>query len=335
MVTTQNIQPSTEATTSNNFPTKYLLSPEQIAQYHKDGFVVIKGFFTADEIEPIRKACAEDPSVMGYLTPILDSFGKIYKVTTWTELGDSYLGVLPRIARIVDNAEALLGEECYHWHSKILKKDPFDEGTVDWHQDCAFWYQNGCLFPHFATCTVAITENTKENGCIQMVKGSHLTSRFDMARGTQAVFADPQRVKETLKRLEVVDCEMNPGDVMFFHGNTLHCSGPNLTGTQRTVIHCHYNAVSNAPFWVEGQEHHQYKPIQKLPDSVIKDGGYNSVFETHNFHPPEQGESGEGGLGIFKKQDWYAALEKNYDGEESPFANLETKSSKSLSVFDD
>ncbi|MFM8738935.1 MAG: phytanoyl-CoA dioxygenase family protein, partial [Cytophagales bacterium] len=133
----------------------------------------------------------------------------------------------------------------------------------------------------------------------------------------------PKRVKEILKRLEVVDCEMEPGDVMFFHGNTLHCSGHNRTGSPRTVIHCHYNAVSNAPFWVEGQEHHQYKPIEKLPDSTIKDGNYSSVFEQHHFHPNEEGETGDGGLGIFKKQDWYISLEDDYSGKESPFANME------------
>ena len=302
------------------------LSQEQIAQYHKDGFVIVRGFFDLDEIEPLRQACEKDPNVRGYETKIVDSFGKIYKVTTWTDLEQTYLGVIPRIARVVDGAEALLGEECYHWHSKILKKDPYSEGTVDWHQDCAFWYHNGCLFPHFATCTIAITANTKENGCIQMVKGSHRASRFDMARGDQAVFADPKRVKEILKRMEVVDCEMEPGDVMFFHGNTLHCSGPNRTNQPRIVVHCHYNAVSNAPFWVEGQEHHQYKPIEKLPDSVIKDGNYTSVFEEHNFHPTEEGETGDGGLGIFKKQDWYIGLEEDYSGKESPFANLEVSS---------
>lgn len=302
---------------------RYRLSDEQITQYYRDGFVLIPGLFDQEEIEPMRQACADDPDVMGNLTHIRDTFGKIYKVTTWTDLGDAYLGVLPRMNRIVNNAELLLGEECYHWHSKILKKDPFDEGTVDWHQDYAFWYHNGCLFPHFTTCTVAITENTKDNGCIQMVRGSHLTTRFDMAQGDQAVFADPKRVKETLKRLDTVYCEMQPGDAMFFHGNALHCSGPNLTGTQRTVIHCHYNAVSNSPFWVEGQEHHQYKPIQKVPDSIIREGSYTSIFTTHNFHPPEQGQTGDGGLGLFKKQDWYAKGENNYAGQSSPFSNIQ------------
>ncbi|MFM6200459.1 MAG: hypothetical protein ACKPE1_15200, partial [Dolichospermum sp.] len=67
------------------------LTPEHIAQYHKDGFLIIRGFFDFDEIEPMRKACEEDPNVMGYQTSIVDTFGKVYKVTTWTDLQQSYL----------------------------------------------------------------------------------------------------------------------------------------------------------------------------------------------------------------------------------------------------
>jgi hypothetical protein len=57
--------------------------------------------------------------------------------------------------------------------------------------------------------------------------------------------------------------------------------------------------VSNAPFWVEGQEHHIYKPLHRLPDSVLKDGKYDSVFEKHKFHNKETDENR--GTGIFRR----------------------------------
>jgi len=40
-----------------------------------------------------------------------------------------------------------------------------------------------------------------------------------------------------------------------------------------------YNAVSNEPFIREGQEHHCYRPLHKLPDSAILEAAYGTALE--------------------------------------------------------
>jgi hypothetical protein len=67
-------------------------------------------------------------------------------------------------------------------------------------------------------------------------------------------------------------------------------------------MHCSYNAVDNAPFIQEGQEHHRYRPLMKLPDSIIKEGSYDRGFDRHEFHPTETDNSL--GKGVFYRQAW-------------------------------
>ncbi|MDY7019968.1 MAG: phytanoyl-CoA dioxygenase family protein, partial [Cyanobacteriota bacterium] len=158
----------------------YELTPKQIAQYHQDGFLIVRDFFEIEEIEPLARSLQTHTNEYesGEIKTF-DSIGQPYSIIYWTELGDSLLGVFPRVARIVDGAEALLGEACYHWHSKICRKLP-NSGQVEWHQDYGSWYYNGCLSPQLISCAIAIEACTPENGCLQMLKGSHVLERMDV-----------------------------------------------------------------------------------------------------------------------------------------------------------
>ncbi|MDB9317674.1 phytanoyl-CoA dioxygenase family protein [Nodularia spumigena] len=294
-----NPQENLLSTFSPEIRTTRPLTKEQIAQYHRDGYVIIPNFFDIEEIEPIRKACEADPDMQGVQATVNDRAGGYFKVALWSELGNTLLGVMPRMARMVDTVETLLGRECYHWHSKIVRKLTND-GQLHFHQDYATWYEDGCLFPHHVTCTIAIDKSDKENGCVKMVPGSHELGRIHRVRigkTKDTHCPDPFRIGKVLEKLGIVYCEMEPGDAMFFHSNTLHGSDPNKSDRPRTLMHCSYNAVSNEPIIHEGQEHHLYRPLIKLPDSVIKEGRYNSVFDGHIFHTPET--EGSPGAGIF------------------------------------
>ncbi|NEO91764.1 MAG: phytanoyl-CoA dioxygenase family protein [Moorea sp. SIO3G5] len=281
------------------------LSPEQINQYHQDGFIIIPKFFDPEEIAPLQKLLAQDPELQGSWTQRnTNKQGDNFKVSVWTELGNTLLGVIPRIARIVDAAEALLGEECYHWHSKIVKVQPGNSGLA-WHQDYDYWYQDGCLFPQLLTCTIAISSASKDNGCLRVVKKSHLLGRVNHVivkeKGNQNIPESP-RLEKILEKLEVLYCEIEPGDAIFFHVNTLHSSGSNHSDGSRFLMHCTYNAVDNQPFIKKGQDHHIYHPLIKLPDSTLKDGNYELILPQNQFHPSENPENL--GKGVFFREFW-------------------------------
>src|ERR1700679_1772749 len=90
------------------------LEPRQIALFERDGFVVIPGFFSGAEIAPLREACIADPTIGGRLRAVADSSGKAQDIIEWTTFSDDYLGMLPRLARLIDGSEALLGKPVYH-----------------------------------------------------------------------------------------------------------------------------------------------------------------------------------------------------------------------------
>ena len=276
--------------------TEFPLTKEQIDHYHKHGYVFVRNFFSKEELEPLRLACEDDPELRDSRT-LVDYGGTGFKLSVWTKLGNSLLGVLPRMARIVDATEALEGEECYHWHSKIVLKKR-GEGEVRWHQGFGTWYEDTCLYPKMVSCCIAVNENTRENGCLQIAKDSHHLGRLDNVMIGNSCATDPKRLEVVHERLEHIHCEMQQGDVVFFHANTLHGSDVNTTDSLRTLLFCTYNVTSNEPYNLENQQHHRYRPLNKLPDSVLLEKQYDGVFETQQFHEKETDNSPRTGVGI-------------------------------------
>lgn len=259
------------------------LSAGDVAAFARDGILILKGFFSPEEIAPLQEACLRDPTVGGRLRAVADSDGNAQEIIGWSENSDDYLGMVPRLARLVAGAQMLLGRPVYHWHSKLSMKRPHAPGRWDWHQDYPYWYNEGCLLPDMLTAMIAVDRLSVENGCVQIVKGSHLAGRIDHVPVGKSVGCDPIRLKLLQDRLETVPVELEPGDVCFFHGNVLHASGGNTSDRPRTIFHVSYNTIDNSPF-VEGQEHHKYRPYEVVPDEALQERRWVSIWDNHPFH---------------------------------------------------
>jgi ectoine hydroxylase-related dioxygenase (phytanoyl-CoA dioxygenase family) len=68
-----------------------------------------------------------------------------------------------------------------------------------------------------ASVMIALDRSNRENGCLQVLKGSHKAGRIDhgVLEGEQ-VGADLRRVEQMLKMFELEYAEMEPGDGLFF-----------------------------------------------------------------------------------------------------------------------
>jgi hypothetical protein len=64
--------------------------------------------------------------------------------------------------------------------------------------DCV-WYRNSVLRPLLASVFIAVDPNTRENGCMQVLKGSHALGRVEHGRFGDQTGADPERVEEAKK----------------------------------------------------------------------------------------------------------------------------------------
>ena len=235
--------------------------------FDRDGFVVKRGFFTPDEIGAVINAFQVDEAIHKRAYGVDDGQGGATEIALWNDPGEDSFGALARSERLVRAVESLLGGEVYHYHSKITMKRPGTGGTWVWHQDYGYWYPNGCLRPDMLTVAIPLTPNTPANGCLNVLAESHLMGRIEHGRVGKQTGADPARVAAVEERLPRVAFEAEPGDVMFFHSNTLHTSAPNQSDVDRHLLLIAFNTRANNPYI----EHHHpsYTPIDVLPDSEI------------------------------------------------------------------
>jgi len=266
------------------------LTPAQIADYRRDGYVVIPKYFSAAEIEPIMRSYRADPLLDGHMRAVADSSGNAQNLVLWTTPGDDYVGLLPGLARFVEGAETLLGAPVYHWHSKLVAKPPGSAGRWDWHQDYGYWYYEGCLLPEMITVTVTLDGMDKANGAMEVIKGSHRYGRIDVKAIGAASGTDPDRLALVMERCERVVLELEPGDGIFFDGLTLHASGPNRSQRTRTLLHVSYNTVRNAPVGAGADEAHAYRPLQKVPDAALLADPARPAFHPGRFVRRKPGE---------------------------------------------
>ena len=64
----------------------------------------------------------------------------------------------------------------------MTMKQPDEGGAWEWHQDFGYWYNYGCLAPDMMSIYVALDKATKENGCLQVLKGTHKLGRLNHIR---------------------------------------------------------------------------------------------------------------------------------------------------------
>jgi len=248
-----------------------LLSDLEVSQYHHDGYVIAKSFFSRAEVDLLSRSSREDHELDKRSFGRNDGEGGTVRLSLWNHPGDGIYGMFARCERMVRSVEKLLGGEVYHYHSKMIMKDAKVGGAWAWHQDYGYWYQNGVLFPDLCSVSIAVDSATRENGCLQVIPGSHHCGRINHVLSGEQAGADMERVNEILKRLPLVYCVMEPGDAVFFHSNLLHRSDQNISELPRWSMICCYNSARNNPY---KESHHPcYTPLQVVPDSKIQEVG--------------------------------------------------------------
>ena len=250
--------------------TNTILSPEEIIAYHRDGYIIKKNFFSENEINKLYKIAVEDDAVSKNAIDLNDQTGKKTKLTLWFTPGNDSFGYMTRTEKMVKSVAQLLDSDApvCHFHSKLMQKEPRVGGAWEWHQDYGYWYKNQFMFPdQLVSVMIALTEANKQNGCLQVIKGSHKLGRVNHGFAGEQVGADMVFVDNALKTMDLVYVEIEPGDALFFHSNTLHRSEANLSDKPRwSIISC-YNSQSNLAYNEKSSSY--YTPVDVVPDEAI------------------------------------------------------------------
>lgn len=225
-----------------------VLGAAQMAQYQATGFLTMRAMLAPAELQRLNAAidriCAEAASLTEKTTHIdLDAFHtherpRIRRISSPTELDEVFMETAFDSV-LGDIAADLIGGPVKFYHSKVNFKLPEGGAEIGWHQDWA-------VFPHtnsnIVALSVPLNPSRSGNGCLQTIPGSHLQgprSHWDQGRYTLNCNAG----MTAADLAQVVDNELDPGDIVAHHGLAVHGSSANLSGVVRTTYIVQYVAA--------------------------------------------------------------------------------------------
>ena len=223
--------------------------------FWRHGYVVVRNAFTTEEMSIAKEAIITNQAMNASVERIRQktSDGKhpaFETIYVWNDTsGDDLFAKLTRNQQIFNRIGHFFDDKPYVYHNKIALKYAGIPGFL-YHQDYFYWYGMGCLYPDMATVSIAIDPSTRQNGCFRVIDGSHKMGRVDhffhTERGDTGV--DEDRLEVIKSRCEEVFIELEVGDFVIFHCNTLHGSDDNSSDKSRIALLGCYNTKHNDPY---------------------------------------------------------------------------------------
>jgi len=270
----------------------YWLTQEETEAYQRDGYVIVRGFLSNEEVDKLYKIATGDDIVNTHAIDLNDTTGKKTRLTLWYKPGNDAYGLLSKSERMVKNVDRLMDghSPVCHFHSKLMQKEPKVGGAWEWHQDYGYWYKNEFLFPdQMISVMVAITEANRANGCLQVIRGSHKMGRIEHGFSGEQVGASQHYVDLALKTMEHVYVELKAGDALFFHSNLIHRSEANTSEYARwSVISC-YNRTANVPY--NEPSGSSTVPLETVPDEALLAWDAPGHLDASNFLKKENDQA--------------------------------------------
>ncbi len=234
----------------------------------------MRGVFKPEEVAVIRRAIVTSQAMTDRSEEVRSKFlsGKYPSFETifvWNDTsGQDIFAKITRSHKTMGTIAKIFEDDVYVYHNKIVLKYPNMPG-FKYHQDYFYWYKMGCLRPDLATCFLAIDPATRENGCLKLIEGSHRLGRLEheLYDGVSDSGVDEDRLKAILERMPECYIELEPGDCVIFHCNTLHGSDANKSENSRLALLGCYNTKLNDPY-TRNHEHPNYIEQSQIHDPV-------------------------------------------------------------------
>ena len=248
-----------------------MLSQEQIEQFHRDGFLVVRGMYNAEEMKDISSWTDEvsgSPEVPGHYMMYFEASKQdgsriISRIEDFVSFHEGFSELITR-RRMQQAVSDLFGEPAVLFKDKINFKLPGGDGFKE-HQDVqAGWDDYGKLH---ITAMIAIDETNAENGSVEMIAGMH-------KQGLLGKMWSPLTDTDTSNAsYQPVHCQ--PGDAVFFDSYAPHRSLPNNTDEARRVLYITFNGLS------DGDQRAQYYADKRknYPPDIERDPDRNYAFK--------------------------------------------------------
>lgn len=218
------------------------VSSDELAQYHRDGYLIVRSVFNASEIDALAAEC--DTLLARH--ELIDTQNIRCRWSDHAETGDCLFDCFDPVIdigpvcryfahdeRIFNILRAVYSDEAQLFKDKLIFKRPGAKG-YNLHQDFIGW----ASFPEsFITVIVAIDETNAQNGATEVYTGYHQQGYMSPRDGEYHQLAD-DAVDESRK----VVLDLMPGDIALFGGFTPHRSAPNHSNAWRRQLYLSYNA---------------------------------------------------------------------------------------------
>lgn len=225
-----------------------LLSDDEVAAYHRDGFVVPKYRLPAAELAELKGICEKllDDNPHAHGVPITNPHMPYYAVQKLKTEPAPWLkwGTKPEF---LDMTEQLIGPDIVMFQTAIFYKKAISGGRAPYHRDGKYYP----IRPLAATnIWVAVTPSTIENGCVRCIPGSHKVTdpgKHHWTDGTGdelfRIELDPSEYKEADAKPIVLEA----GQMVFFDVMTVHGGTGNRSGMPRIGFSVRYYPASS--YW--------------------------------------------------------------------------------------
>nr|WP_193335500.1 ectoine hydroxylase [Devosia beringensis] len=273
--------PATKATHQDDYPTRLpqeqwlerkdptvwgKWSPEapltraETQSFEKNGYLVLKGVFSASEVEALQAESTRMRSGEAKLAPeniITEPNSSEVRTVFRLDEQNALFDRLARDKRVAGRVSYLLGDDVYLHQSRLNYKPGFTGKEFYWHSDFETWHaEDGMPRMRAISASVLLTDNDALNGPLMLMPGSHQT--FVSCAGE----TPEDNHKSSLKKQEIgvpsqdslsklaekfgVDYAAGrAGTVILFDCNTIHGSNGNITPFPRSNAFFVYNAWSN------------------------------------------------------------------------------------------
>lgn len=212
------------------------ISPEQINQFRKDGYSIVRNILSKDEVEAYRDVILD--AAQRYNTEKRkledrDTYGKAFLQIMNLWAMDEKVKMFTLSKRFAQMAADLLGVDNVRiYHDQALFKEP-GGGPTPWHQDQYYWPVDT---NNTITMWMPLIDMNEGMGMLTFASGSHTKGYvFDAEISDESEESFDNYVKENT--LPVVrPTYMNAGDATWHYGYTIHNAPGNISDTMREVM---------------------------------------------------------------------------------------------------
>lgn len=220
------------------------LTEEQLANYHRDGFVVGPRVLDSHQLSALKAELSEltDPDHEGkqlwyeyHSNEAADPDTVLFHALGAWRLRPAFHDSLWNAAFTVPASQLLEGSVRF-WHDQLFCKPALHGGVVAWHQDYSYWTRTSPM-AHL-TCWIGLDDATVDNGCIHYVPGSHQWNLLPVT----GLAGDMTAIRKVLtpdqweRFNEPVAVELKAGECVFHHPLTIHGSFANRTERPRRAM---------------------------------------------------------------------------------------------------